>query len=226
MSEKIYTFPKRDFTISFKQEGTGKTAKVTVEQKEFKTPIIFRLNEGQEGTRLTATTDSPAIFAIENYYKNIQGEKLTTGIDEPEYFCVEHPTEDIHVEIAPLGTNSTNMIYAVAPEENPSTQPRHFTIKFRPLLEPKSDYEISVTITQEGKPDEGKFSVTPSALSVDAAGAKKTISVTSTSNGKNAPWSISTPDSEFPDWLPKPKAGSKPGDLVIDVLSNDGVHYF
>lgn len=73
-------------------------------------------------------------------------------VDTPEYFCVEHPNDDIHVEIVPFGTSSTNLVYVVAPDENPSPQPRHFKIKFRQVGEIKSDKEVTVTITQEGKP--------------------------------------------------------------------------
>lgn len=73
-------------------------------------------------------------------------------VSTPEYFCVEHPNEDIHIEISPLGTNPANMVYIVAPDENLSPQPRHFTIKYRQVGEIKSDKVLTVTITQEGKP--------------------------------------------------------------------------
>lgn len=96
--------------------------------------------------------EAPASVAIESYYLDTQGEKQALGTEVQEYFCVEHPNDDIHVVISPLGTNPTNMVYVIGMDDNPSPQPRHIKIIFRQVGEIKSDKEVTVTITQEGKP--------------------------------------------------------------------------
>lgn len=213
-------FPKRNFTLSLKQEGTGKTAQVAIEQKEFRPIPVFSCSKTD--FHIDASAQELTI-PIESYWTNAKGSATDIFINFADLKDEQHQLVDSQIKELHPGKDG---FLVVQLKENTSYEQAKISIELTQIgIGILSNESIIINITQDGKPDDGKFAVNPSTLSIDAAGSRQTVIVTSTSKGKNAPWSVSTPDKKIPDWISKPKVGSNPGELIIDVHSNDNMFY-
>lgn len=216
----MYIFPKRNFTLSLKQEGTGKTAQVAIEQKELQAEQVFNGPEdknihisykGKEEVRIPIKS---ILLASESNYRLIP-------IEISEVVPPAKKEEAIELEkceVVPARERQANDLIIVA-KENPYYEPRQITIKLRQTGEYALDEEMVLTVTQEEKPDDGIFAVKPEKLTADWNGGQKSASVTSTSKGKTVGWSVSN-KANLPDWVTL--SGEGTGTLSVTAKPNFG----
>lgn len=220
----MITFPKRNFTLSLEQEGTGKTAQIAIKQEEFQTAPIFKGPE-DKNIHISYKGGEEIKVPIESYLPGPQYYSVSIPIEVSDIVPPAKEEEAIELEKCQVtkkgGRKAALFIIA---KENPYYEPRQLTIRLRQTGDFASDEEMVFTVTQEGKPDDGIFSVSPTAITATADGKDQQFHVTSTFKGKEVPWSVSTPAADIPKWISVHINDTtfQPWDLLINIGPNFG----
>ncbi len=189
---------ERKFTLNLRQNNTGKTLQIAITQQG-KTFVPVYTFSGPSHLIFDSGSSKKGFSVISNRTTE-EGNKVPVGY-----------TIAVTGSSASLVTVTRREDGYLFIDKKSSTSYNDTTITIT-LTQDGSGKKITITVTLEGKPDDGIFKADPTTLSYSSDGGTKTSAITSTSKGKTIGWSVMD-KSSVPDWITL--SGESTGTLSI-----------
>lgn len=197
----------RKFTLNLRQNNTGKTAQIIITQQGKAFVPVYTFVTSKSSVSVNAAGETRTVM--------VASEKTTENGGMV--------TVPFTISVSGAGASLVNATQSKVQQSDilnivtkPATSYENTTATIT-LTQKESGKVITVTVTIDGKADDGVFRANPTTLSYSSDGGTKTSAITSTSKGKTVGWSVMD-KSSVPDWITL--SGESTGTLSVKTKSN------
>ena len=216
-TKRMATTGQRTFRLKLVQTGTKKEVFVTVAQEGFVEQYTFSMRITNapgsiKEVQLSETTGASQIPIIipaagHTFTLNTVSEKTTVRGKEQLAISMRVKSGDASLAIWDNAQKRLTM------KANPKYETQAVELEF---TQAESGKKLYIGIGWTAKTDDGTFTAEPTSLAFTAQGGSKTVTVTSTSKGASAGWSVEK--SSLPSWLSV--SGEGTGLLTVTAQAN------